>query len=297
MQLLTGHAVRVVIDPGESAEVVNRGPGVIYYGVGYGTSPGSFDGTIAAGGSRTVRASTWLATDRDSTTVDIGDATLTATGGGSSVVHGADPNVARPDAVSVTWIGSVRPLNMTAADVWVDTATAAGTVTGLWKPTDCGLVGSTFDAGLGGAAFNLVRGTVHVGRMPLADTNTISSLEVHITGAGVALATSFAGVWSLAGALLATTADQSALWTSTGVKTMALTAPVTVTGDVLVGVLCVTATTVPAMMFTNNYASAAGLNRGLSSPAYRASTQGSQTAPPATLAPSPDTRTPWIGAI
>lgn len=36
------------------------------------------------------------------------------------VKHGSTANTARPaDAMSVTWIGSVQPTNMTADDLWI----------------------------------------------------------------------------------------------------------------------------------------------------------------------------------
>lgn len=42
---------------------------------------------------------------------------------GTVVVHGATASTARPaGAVSVTWIGSVEPTNMTEADMWIGPA-------------------------------------------------------------------------------------------------------------------------------------------------------------------------------
>jgi hypothetical protein len=38
------------------------------------------------------------------------------------VHHGSDPNVARPDALYVEWVGSVAPNNATTEDTWIDTA-------------------------------------------------------------------------------------------------------------------------------------------------------------------------------
>lgn len=37
------------------------------------------------------------------------------------VHHGSDPNVARPNAVYVEWVGSVAPNNATTEDTWVRT--------------------------------------------------------------------------------------------------------------------------------------------------------------------------------
>lgn len=37
------------------------------------------------------------------------------------VNHGDDANVARPDYVSVEWLGSVEPVNALDGDTWIDT--------------------------------------------------------------------------------------------------------------------------------------------------------------------------------
>lgn len=37
------------------------------------------------------------------------------------VHHGSDPDVARPSAVYVEWVGSVAPNNATEEDTWVNT--------------------------------------------------------------------------------------------------------------------------------------------------------------------------------
>jgi hypothetical protein len=36
------------------------------------------------------------------------------------VHHGSDPNVARPSALYVEWVGTVAPLNATVEDTWID---------------------------------------------------------------------------------------------------------------------------------------------------------------------------------
>jgi len=37
------------------------------------------------------------------------------------VHHGSDPDVARPNALYVEWVGSVAPNNATEEDTWIDT--------------------------------------------------------------------------------------------------------------------------------------------------------------------------------
>jgi len=36
------------------------------------------------------------------------------------IIHGSDPNVARPTAFFVEWVGSVAPVNGTTEDTWID---------------------------------------------------------------------------------------------------------------------------------------------------------------------------------
>ena len=40
-----------------------------------------------------------------------------------AVTHGTDPNVTRPTAETVTWIGTVEPVNLAPADIWIEPQT------------------------------------------------------------------------------------------------------------------------------------------------------------------------------
>lgn len=37
-----------------------------------------------------------------------------------AITHGTDPNVTRPTAETVTWIGTVEPVNLAATDIWIE---------------------------------------------------------------------------------------------------------------------------------------------------------------------------------
>ncbi|MDU5317128.1 MAG: hypothetical protein E6121_08305 [Varibaculum cambriense] len=37
-----------------------------------------------------------------------------------AITHGTDPNVTRPKAETVTWIGTVEPVNLAATDIWIE---------------------------------------------------------------------------------------------------------------------------------------------------------------------------------
>ena len=40
-----------------------------------------------------------------------------------AITHGTDPNVTRPTAETVTWIGTVEPVNLAATDIWIEPQT------------------------------------------------------------------------------------------------------------------------------------------------------------------------------
>lgn len=96
------------------------------------------------------------------------------------------------------------------------------------------------EAGAGNLRLSMVR------RVPAA---TVTNLHVAVVTAGATLTSGqcFAALYSRAGALLGVTATQHTAWQSTGIKTMALTAPVAVpAGDYYVG-LWYNGTTAPAL--------------------------------------------------
>lgn len=87
----------------------------------------------------------------------------------------------------------------------------------------------TVEVGAGNLRLSAIR------RVPAA---TITNLHVCVTGAGATLTSGqcLAALYTRAGALLGVTATQHTAWQSTGIKTMALTAPVAVpAGDYYVG--------------------------------------------------------------
>lgn len=73
----------------------------------------------------------------------------------------------------------------------------------------------------------LVSGTLQIVKVPLPFAMTISNVVYAVTNAGVTLtsAQNFVGIYDKAGTRQALSADQSAIWTSTGLKTTAMTAP------------------------------------------------------------------------
>lgn len=108
-----------------------------------------------------------------------------------------------------------------------------------WMPEDQNLISWTQDPSTT-AAGQLVpaAGTVNFARLHVPVATTISNLWLFcsVAGSGLTSGQNFAGLYTSGGTLLSATADQTTAWGTTGIKTMALTAPQAVAaGDYLVG--------------------------------------------------------------
>lgn len=134
-----------------------------------------------------------------------------------------------------------------------------------WGPDDHGLITAVADPALmqnsqapagGAGVLQLVR--LH---LPVAATITNVCLWVSTGGSGLTSGQCFAGLYTTSGNLLSATADQSTAWTSTGLKSMALSSSQALTaGDYYVGFFA-NGTTLPS--FLRGVGSSAG-NLGLS---------------------------------
>lgn len=131
-------------------------------------------------------------------------------------------------------------------------------------------------------------GTLYLMRLRRVPAGTVSNALIFVTAAGVTLTSGqcFAALYTAAGALVAQTADQATSWASTGLKTMAFTAPYSnpSTQDLYLGVWF-NGTTGPALA-RGTGVSAALINAGLSSPnfAMASADTGLTTTPPANFA-------------
>lgn len=115
---------------------------------------------------------------------------------------------------------------------------------------------------------------------------TVSNLYSVLNTAGAGMTNAFAGIYSSTGTRLGVTADQSTAWSTTGEKTMALTAPVDLTGGpqtyVWVALMVGAATTAP--QFAQFTSSSGAANANLSVATSRVGNVGfSYTALPATI--------------
>ena len=111
-------------------------------------------------------------------------------------------------------------------------------IAGEFVPADHGLTAWSYDPALAAnSSIMPTAGLVQTVRIKLNAATTITNLYLFCTTAGVTLTAGqcLAGIYQN-GTLLGTTVDQSTAWTTAGVKTMALTTPVVVSGtDLIIG--------------------------------------------------------------
>lgn len=147
-------------------------------------------------------------------------------------------------------------------------------------------------------------GAVRMVKMPRRPfTYTISSVVIFVSTAGVALTANqcFAGVYDSAGTRQAVTADQSAVWNTTGLKNMAVTVPYVVPANADIWLALVyngTSCSFSATSITSGQGDL--INAGLSAANYRF-TNGptAQTSLPASITMGTRVTTPqatWMAA-
>jgi hypothetical protein len=172
-----------------------------------------------------------------------------------------------------------------------------------WNPSDQGLVTWTMDVMTATANSILpAQGTLYVVRVHVPAAASVRNILAGITNAGAGLKSGqcFAGVWNAAsGARVGVTADQSAGWATTGVKTMALSGgPVNLTaGDYYIG-LYANGTTLPNFARGNNQIGGAFANAGMTAN-FRVATAntGLTSTPPTTLGTLTAANTAWWLAL
>lgn len=93
-----------------------------------------------------------------------------------------------------------------------------------WLPGDHGLLAWSFDPAMAAASGTLTEGVRQLIGMNIRRPGTISNLITHVAVAGGALTASqnYASLYNSAGSLLASSADMSATWNTTGTKVMPL---------------------------------------------------------------------------
>lgn len=166
-----------------------------------------------------------------------------------------------------------------------------------FTPADHGLLAWTHDpATLRSASNATTSGTVYLMKVKIVNRSTVVSniiLGIEAAGATLTAGQNLVGLYNSSGTRLAVSADQSANWTSTGLKTIALTTPQTLAvGSYYVAILSV-GTTPP--QFAMGAGGATSVNAGLSTGTARFLTGPSaQTSLPASI--TLGSQTPTSGA-
>ena len=143
----------------------------------------------------------------------------------------------------------------------------------LWTPADHGLLAWTYDPALASNTTVAVSGTKYVQRIKIGQPITVSNIIMVLPTAGNTLTSNQNGcaLYDSTGVQIGVTADQTASWVSTGVKTMAIT-PVGVNPPYCYVEIMSNGTT-PAT-FTRATPSNSALNVNLSGATLRNATNG-----------------------
>lgn len=111
---------------------------------------------------------------------------------------------------------------------WTSPSSLAGQFPDIWQPSDSGLLAAPFDpASCSANGSQPASGRLYLIAIPVRSSITISKVTVVIgvAGSGLTSGQCFLGLYSSTGTLLASTADQSTAFTSTGNISATLTTP------------------------------------------------------------------------
>jgi hypothetical protein len=133
----------------------------------------------------------------------------------------------------------------TATKTYVD---AGFLSTAEYRPADYGALAWTLDPQLASAA-SFSTGRIYYTRIKITASGTVGNINMWCNVAGAGMTVLKAGIYTTAGVLLAITADQKALFGTTGQKTLPLLVPLAVTAgqELMVAYLCAATTTMPSI--------------------------------------------------
>lgn len=154
------------------------------------------------------------------------------------------------------------------------------------SPADQNLIAWNYDPAFISVNTAPGAGVVFFARTHVLTAVTITNIFAHIATAGASLTANanYVGLYNSSGTLLATSADQSTNWTTTGLKTMPLTTAQSVAAGYYFLAILTNGTTIPSFSRAASAAPVSALNAGTTSTTPRQATYGSsQTALPATL--------------
>jgi hypothetical protein len=197
-------------------------------------------------------------------------------GSGSGGGGGGGSTTVTVDGSPVTTL-DIASTAITAADVGADLA------------ADHGFLAWSYDPGVSSGTTATAAGVLTLARVRVPKATTVSAIWLSVSTAGATLANSFVGLYDAAGTRLGVSADQSTALQTTGLKNIALTAPVAVTAGYHYVAILTNGTTQPSLL--RGATSGFGVvNAGLSAPNLRFATSGTGlTALPSTITMSATT--------
>ncbi|HET9893682.1 MAG TPA: glycosyl hydrolase family 28-related protein [Streptosporangiaceae bacterium] len=216
--------------------------------------------------------------------------------GGSqgTVIIGPPANLVLQGTSDASWTQVGGPAPVTYTDAAGHTYTLQQGAAGP-EATDQNLIAWSCDPEPLGNGSSPAAGQLQLIRVIVRQAKTITNILAHVTvaGSGLTAAENFAALFDSAGHELGVTADQSAAWASTGLKTMPLAGgPVAVAaGIAYYVVLLANGTTTPQFLRGGGVAGMANvINAGLTSALPRYATNGSAlTAVPSSITMSANT--------
>lgn len=153
-----------------------------------------------------------------------------------------------------------------------------------------------------GTGITLTSSAVTLGRVLVNSTQSVSSVALYVVATGTSLVSgqNFAGIYNSSGTLVATTADLTTAWGSTGWMSHSLVGgPYSLTAGAYWVALVSNAATTPAFGKNNNALSGALYNGALTAANFRFATNGTATtALPGTITPASNVtsnRPLWLG--
>jgi hypothetical protein len=204
-------------------------------------------------------------------------------------------DLAAPSA-TVDW-GAQRLSGLAAATAANDAVSKAYMNSWLPTPDQQGWLAWNYDPAYCSNASNLTTQTVAVARITFPVAITVTNIAVYAVNAGATLTSgqSLIGLYDSTGTRQAVSADQSASWTTSGLKTIAMASPYSAAaGTYFVALLC--NGTTPMGPARTNSSGAIIANAGLTNANFRFGVAATaQTSLPASFTPSGMTAS--IGAI
>lgn len=207
-----------------------------------------------------------------------------------STVSGIGSQVATNTGNIATNASDIDAIEIVNGDQWFEITNNRDGVralrNGQWTPEDQNLIAWSMDPSQAANTLPLVSGTIIFIGLQIAADVAVNNvvLLVNTAGSGLTAGQNLVGIYDAAGNRVGISADQSADWTTNGIKTIPLTATADLTAGVhYVAVLSNGTTPITSSRETN--LSLGSINVGLTAATARIAELAGQTTLPATVTP------------